>query len=84
MRREEQELTLTFPDLYINAWNNPLAHNSLNPADIIVRVEVPTAKNCSTYMQVSEKGDFDDASVVRVKPIRETERNEIKIVEKWR
>ena len=63
VRRGEQELTLTFPDLYINAWNNPLAHNSLNPADIIVRVEVSTAKNCSTYMQVSEKGDFDWALV---------------------
>ena len=53
-----QSLTFTH-----DAWNNPLAHNSLRPADLIVRVEVPTAKNRSTYMQVSEKGDFDWALV---------------------
>jgi xanthine dehydrogenase YagS FAD-binding subunit len=63
VRRGEQEVTFAIPDLYSDAWNNPLAHNSLRPADLIVRVEVPTAKNRSTYMQVSEKGDFDWALV---------------------
>lgn len=63
MRRGEQDVTFTVPDLYSDAWNNPLAHNSLRPADLIVRVEVPTAKNRSSYMQVSEKGDFDWALV---------------------
>src|SRR5271165_6875106 len=63
VRRGEQKVTFAIPDLYADAWNNPLAHNSLRPADLIVRVEVPTAKNRSTYMQVSEKGDFDWALV---------------------
>jgi xanthine dehydrogenase YagS FAD-binding subunit len=63
VRRGEQEVTFSIPDLYSDAWNNPLAHNSLRPADLIVRVEVPTAKNRSTYMQVSEKQDFDWALV---------------------
>jgi xanthine dehydrogenase YagS FAD-binding subunit len=63
VRRDEKEVTFTLPELYDNAWNNPLAHNSLHPADLIVRVDVPTAKNHSTYMQVSEKADFDWALV---------------------
>ena len=63
VRREEKEVIFTVPELYDNAWNNPLAHNSLHPTDLIVRVDVPTAKNRSTYMQVSEKGDFDWALV---------------------
>jgi xanthine dehydrogenase YagS FAD-binding subunit len=63
VRRGEQEVTLTIPELYANAWDNPLAHNSLRPADLIVRVEVATAKNRSAYLQVSEKGDFDWALV---------------------
>lgn len=63
VRRGEQEVTFAIPDLYSDAWNNPLAHNSLRPADLIVRVEVPIAKNRSTYMQISEKRDFDWALV---------------------
>ena len=63
VRRGEQEVTFAIPDLYSDAWNNPLTHNSLRPTDLIVRVEVPTAKNRSTYMQVSEKRDFDWALV---------------------
>ena len=63
VRRGEHEVTFAVPDLYTDAWHNPLAHNSLCPADLIVRVEVPTAKTRSTYMQVSEKGDFDWALV---------------------
>ena len=63
VRRGEQEVTFAIPDLYSYAWNNPLAHNSLRPADLIVRVEVPIAKNRSTYMQISEKRDFDWALV---------------------
>jgi xanthine dehydrogenase YagS FAD-binding subunit len=63
VRRGEQEETFAIPDLYSDAWNNPLAHNSLRPADLIVRVEVTAAKNRSTYMQISEKRDFDWALV---------------------
>jgi xanthine dehydrogenase YagS FAD-binding subunit len=63
VRRGEQEVMFAIPVLYSDAWNNPLAHNSLRPADLIVRVEVPTTKNRSTYMQVSEKQDFDWALV---------------------
>ncbi|MGA8656346.1 MAG: FAD binding domain-containing protein [Chthoniobacterales bacterium] len=63
VRRGDKELTLTIGELYSDAWNNPLAHNSLLPGDLIVYVEVPTEKNRSTYLQVSEKGDFDWALV---------------------
>ena len=63
IRRGDQELALTIPDLYADAWANPLAHNSLRPGDLIVRVEIPTRKNRSTYLQVSEKSDFDWALV---------------------
>ena len=63
VRRDDQEATLTIGELYSDAWNNPLAHNSLQPGDLIVDVRIPTRKNRSIYLQVSEKGDFDWALV---------------------
>ena len=63
IRRGDKEVTLTIGELYSDAWHNPLAHNSLLSRDLIVYVEVPTQKNRSTYLQVSEKGDFDWALV---------------------
>ena len=63
VRRGDKEIALTIGELFSDAWNNPLAHNSLLPGDLIARVEVPTQKNRSTYLQVSEKGAFDWALV---------------------
>ena len=63
LRRGDKDVQLTVPELYSDAWGNPLAHNSLQPGDLIVQVEIPTQKNRSTYLQVSEKGDFDWALV---------------------
>lgn len=63
VRRDDKDFTLTIEDLYADAWNNPLAHNSLRPGDLILRIDVPSIKNRSTYLQVSEKGDFDWALV---------------------
>jgi xanthine dehydrogenase YagS FAD-binding subunit len=63
IRRGDQEVALTIPELYADAWVNPLAHNSLHPGDLIIRVEIPTRKNRSTYLQASEKSDFDWALV---------------------
>ena len=63
VQRAGKEVTLTMEELYSDAWNNPLAHNSLRPGDLIVEVELPTQKNRSAYLQVSEKGDFDWALV---------------------
>jgi xanthine dehydrogenase YagS FAD-binding subunit len=40
-----------------------LAHNSLNPGDLVLRVEIPTSRNRSTYMQASDKHTFDWALV---------------------
>ncbi|HYY31148.1 MAG TPA: FAD binding domain-containing protein [Chthoniobacterales bacterium] len=59
VRRGDKEFVQTVEELYADAWNNPLAHNSLLHGDLIVAVEIPTEKNRSTYIQVSEKGDFD-------------------------
>ena len=63
VRRDDKDFTLTMEDLYADAWNNPLAHNSLRPGDLILRIDVPSIKNRSTYLQVTEKGDFDWALV---------------------
>jgi xanthine dehydrogenase YagS FAD-binding subunit len=63
VRRGDKELTLAIPELYVDAWNNPLAHNSLRAGDLIVQIEIPTRKDRSTYLQVSEKGEFDWALV---------------------
>ena len=61
--RDGQETRLSMAELYQRAWENPLAHNSLNPGDLIVRVEIPTERNRSAYLQVSDKHAFDWALV---------------------
>jgi xanthine dehydrogenase YagS FAD-binding subunit len=63
VRRGSKEVPLTIRELYVEAWNNPLADNSLHPGDLIVSVDIPIQKNRSTYLQVSEKSDFDWALV---------------------
>ena len=59
----EGERRMTVPELYENAWVNSLAHNSLGPKDLILRVEVPLERDRSAYLQVSEKKRFDWALV---------------------
>jgi xanthine dehydrogenase YagS FAD-binding subunit len=61
--RGGQETRLSMVDLYHRAWENPLAHNSLEPGDLILRVEIPTARSRSAYLQVSDKHTFDWALV---------------------
>jgi len=54
---------VSMPDLYDLAWNNSMAHNSLQPGDLILGVEVSRGRNASAYLQVSEKSEFDWALV---------------------
>jgi len=48
--RDGKETPMTIAELYQGAWENPQAHNSLKPGDMIVRVEVPTARSASAYI----------------------------------
>ena len=50
-------------ELYAHAWFNPLAHNSLQQADLILEVKIPNGTNASSYIQASEKTGFDWALV---------------------
>jgi xanthine dehydrogenase YagS FAD-binding subunit len=62
--REKKMVNMPMRDLYHDAWVNPIAHNSLRPADLILRVEIPAVpQSRSAYLQVSEKHDFDWALV---------------------
>jgi xanthine dehydrogenase YagS FAD-binding subunit len=61
--REGKETRMSMAELYHRAWENPLAHNSLNNGDLILRVEIPTTRSRSAYMQVSDKHAFDWALV---------------------
>jgi xanthine dehydrogenase YagS FAD-binding subunit len=61
--RDGQEMRQSMAELYHRAWENPLAHNSLEKGDLILRVEIPTARTRSTYLQVSDKHTFDWALV---------------------
>jgi xanthine dehydrogenase YagS FAD-binding subunit len=64
VQRGPKEATLTMAQLYESAWENPRAHHSLKPADLILRVEIPVAAGGrSAYLQVAEKSDFDWALV---------------------
>jgi xanthine dehydrogenase YagS FAD-binding subunit len=63
VQRENQAARLSMTEFYAKAWDNPTAHNSLNPGDLILRVEIPTTRRKSSYLQVSDKHAFDWALV---------------------
>ena len=42
--RDGKETRLSMAELYQKAWTEPTAHNSLAPGDLILRVEIPTAR----------------------------------------
>jgi xanthine dehydrogenase YagS FAD-binding subunit len=63
VQRGEKAQRMTIPELYHEAWRNPEAHNSLEPGDLILKVEVPLQQRNSSYLQMSEKSDFDWAIV---------------------
>jgi xanthine dehydrogenase YagS FAD-binding subunit len=61
--RAGKETRMSMAELYQKAWTEIIAHNSLNPGDLILRVEIPTARSRSAYLQVSDKHAFDWALV---------------------
>jgi xanthine dehydrogenase YagS FAD-binding subunit len=63
VQREGKPLRMTIAELYARAWDNPTAHNSLTGGDLILHVEIPTARPQSAYLQLSDKHEFDWALV---------------------
>ncbi len=63
VQRGEKTVRLSIPEFYAKAWDNPTAHHSLEPGDLILKVEVPVQDRGSAYKQVSEKSEFDWALV---------------------
>jgi xanthine dehydrogenase YagS FAD-binding subunit len=63
VRRGKEEVTLTIPQLYAKAWDNPEAHNSLGSNDLVLGVQIPDVGRVSVYKQISEKASFDWALV---------------------
>ena len=63
VQKDGKEQTMSIPELYAEAWRNPEAHNSLEPGDLILKVELPVRQQRSAYLQMSEKSDFDWAIV---------------------
>jgi xanthine dehydrogenase YagS FAD-binding subunit len=63
VHREGKEVRLSIADFYAKAWDNPTAHNSLQPGDLILKVEIPVQDRRSAYQQLSEKSMFDWALV---------------------
>jgi xanthine dehydrogenase YagS FAD-binding subunit len=61
--RNGKETRLTMGELYQKAWEDPTAHNSLHPGDLILRVEIPAVRRRSAYLQASDKHAFDWALV---------------------
>src|SRR5882672_3724265 len=58
-----KEQAMSIADLYAAAWRDPEAHNSLEPGDLILRVELPSEQRRSAYLQMSAKSEFDWALV---------------------
>lgn len=63
VQRTGQPIRMSIADFYARAWDNPTAHHSLDPGDLVLRVEIPMTRERSAYMQVSEKAMFDWALV---------------------
>jgi xanthine dehydrogenase YagS FAD-binding subunit len=64
VQRGAKTVPLSVAELYQAAWDSAQPHNSLQPDDLIVRVEVPVATGRrSAYLQLSEKREFDWALV---------------------
>jgi xanthine dehydrogenase YagS FAD-binding subunit len=63
VHRDGKEMRLSIAELYAKAWDNPTAHNSLSPGDLILKVEVPVQNRHSAYQQISERAMFDWALV---------------------
>jgi xanthine dehydrogenase YagS FAD-binding subunit len=63
VQRAGKPVRMSMAELYAKAFENPTAHNSLDPGDLILKVEVPTTRNRSAYIQASEKQEFDWALV---------------------
>jgi xanthine dehydrogenase YagS FAD-binding subunit len=63
VQRGDQTVRLSIHEFYAKAWDNPTAHHSLEPSDLILKVEVPVQQKRSAYKQVSEKSEFDWALV---------------------
>ena len=61
--RNGEEQRWSMAQLYADAWKMRLAHNSLAPGDLILRVEIPVNRPSSAYLQVSDKHTFDWALV---------------------
>ncbi len=61
--RAGKETRMSMAELYQKAWKETTAHNSLDPGDLILKVEIPTARRRSAYLQVSDKHAFDWALV---------------------
>ena len=61
--RDGNETRMSMAELYHRAWENPLAHNSLQLGDLILRVEIPVVRSRSAYLQASDKHAFDWALV---------------------
>jgi xanthine dehydrogenase YagS FAD-binding subunit len=64
VQRDSKTVTMPIAKLYADSWREARAHNSLEPDDLILRVEVQAARGVrSTYVQMAEKAAFDWALV---------------------
>jgi xanthine dehydrogenase YagS FAD-binding subunit len=59
VQKADKAQRMTISELYSEAWHNPEAHNSLEPGDLILKVEIPVQKRQSAYIQMSAKSEFD-------------------------
>ncbi len=61
--RDGEEKRMNMAELYHLAWENPYANNSLEPGDLILKVDIPIARTSSAYLQISDRHAFDWALV---------------------
>jgi xanthine dehydrogenase YagS FAD-binding subunit len=63
VQKADKQQRMTIPELYAAAWHDPEAHNSLEPGDLILKVELPVQQRRSAYVAMSQRSEFDWALV---------------------
>ena len=63
VQKKDKPQPMSIAELYAAAWRDPEAHNSLEPGDLILKVEIPLQERRSAYVAMSQKTEFDWAIV---------------------
>ena len=63
VQKGDKQQRMSIAELYASAWHDPEAHNSLEPGDLILKIELPVTERRSAFIALNQKSEFDWALV---------------------